>query len=287
MQTPQKHKKDPKKIFGSKYKRIFLILFLDIALAVGAFAIASAITLNSRGEAILWPDYIMSGYDAIRNIALFRTHIVWIGAVFVCLTVGMLAAFDSYNSVWRYAGRVEFFKLIISYFASGGAIFLFAFFMRLFFDILIPSVTILLYSFFSLFFSALVRYQSGIRQYLVHLKNRVSNNTGDFKQTNVNLRTLVIGAGFSGSQFIEKALANQTDESFIPVALLDEDKDKHGTKVHNIRIEGGMEKLAQTIKKYRIEAIVIAIVKINKAKLKELYAECARHNLPIKVMTAL
>jgi len=286
MPNKNPQKSTAKRVSSRKYK-ILLIVFLDILFLGAAFAISSAITFNSGWQS-WWLDQAIMGYlpDYFPLGGPPILQQVWIAAVFVVLTVGMMAAFDSYNSMWRYAGRVEFFKLIISFFASAGAIFLFSILMGIFLDIRIPSVLILLYLLFSVIFASIIRYQSGIRHYLVHLKNRASATAGIKGKTPI-LRTVVIGAGFSGSQFIDKALTNHMDEGFLPVVLLDENPEKHGTKIHGIRVEGNIAKLAATIRKYRAEAIVIAIVNISRSDLKNIYTECMRFGLPVKVMTAL
>jgi len=282
--TPQRNgiKEILKRFFSHKLTRVFLILLLDIGFAVTAFVIAYAIRFNARGVSWLEPDYYQH-YD----IARFVLNRVWIAAIFVGITVGLLAAFDNYNSVWRYAGRVEFFKIIVAYFVTAAAIFVFSIIMRITpAGILVPSEVILLFLFFSVIFTLGIRYQSSIRSQIAHLSKRAYSTVSGAKAYKGNLNTIVIGAGYSGSQFVDSSLANPSD-GYQPMLFLDEDKTKHGTKVHGIPVVGGLDKLAAAVKRFRIEAIVIAIVNAPKAKIKELYTECAKYGVPVKVMSKL
>jgi len=273
MQQEKKQKNILQRVFTAKVKKIVLMLLLDMAFAVLAFFIARSITFGARG--IHLPEY---GY-----LVRFFAHEIWIAATFVALTVLMLAIFDSYNAVWRFAGRVEFIKIVVAYLAAAGSLFLFTFILRSAFDVLVPSPLILIYLLFSAMLSSIVRYQNGIRNYVVHLKNRITKKG---KQTEGSVRTIVIGAGYSGNAFITRAFSNP-EEGYIPVALLDENKSKHGEKVHGVRVLGGLEMLEMAVKRFSADMIVIAIVNISKLHLKEMYAKCMSFNLPVKIMSSL
>lgn len=259
------------RIFTPKVRKILLILLLDIAFAVAAFVISRSI--------------IFRGIPVDPNTVWYSFYYneVWIAAAFVAITVLMLAVFDSYNAVWRFAGRVEFIKIVVAYFAATGALFTFAFVLNRAFSVIVSAQLILMYLFFSVILSATVRYHNSVKNYIVHLKNRITKRCGKHEGAT---RVIVIGAGYSGNSFITRAFANP-GEGQIPVALIDEDESKHGDKVHGVRVLGGLDRLDFAIKRFSADMIVIAIVNIPKSELKEIYVECMRHNLPVRVMTKL
>ena len=263
------NKKDAiRKFFLGKYKKIIFILLLDAAFAAAAFLVSRLITFYS------WePD----------NFVAYQKYEVLIAMVFVAVTVAMLVFFDSYNTVWKYAGRVEFFKIVFAYLASTGVLFIFEIVMDRGFDIPVPAPMILMYLMFSMIASSVMRYGYGFRNYILHLKNQLA---GGNKAISSAERTVVIGAGFTGTMFINRCF-NNPDEGYFPIAIIDDNPEKQETKICGVRVEGGMSVLGSVIKKYKADAIIIAIISIDKKRLKEIYSECIKYGLPIKIMSAL
>ena len=95
-------KKDKRKDRHSspKLKSVIIVAALDVLFAFGAYWAARAIMFYRLDPP--------SGYASFEWIAML---------VMVMITVAMLVFFDCYNSVWKYAGRVEFFKFAFAYFA--------------------------------------------------------------------------------------------------------------------------------------------------------------------------
>jgi len=272
----QKSKDTFKKIMSNKYRKIAFILIFDLIFAAVAYTVARFVFFASDE---LWDVYFRVRIDN------FLDNEIWIAVVFIVFTILSLITLDNYNAVWRYAGRVEFFKIILAFIVNIALLFIFSVVMRYAFQIMIPAPLILIFIFFDVILVTVSRYSQSIRNYIVHLRNRVGEKVGLDNKTTV-LRTIIIGAGYTGNMFIGRAF-NNPDEGHVPVALIDEDPEKQQKKIHGIKVEGGMDKLSTVVKKYRAEAIVIAIVNLSKSRLKELYAECRKYNLPIKLMGSL
>ncbi|MCL2796746.1 MAG: polysaccharide biosynthesis protein [Firmicutes bacterium] len=260
-----------KKLFGGKNKKIIVILLLDIIFAAGAFLLARVV-------------YFAPGtsYDWFERYAKYE---ILIAAVCVFVTVAMLVILDSYNTVWKYAGRVEFFKIVFAYLASAGVLFILDVIVREAMGIAVQPALIVMYLTFSLILSSILRYGYGIRSFFVYLKNKLFQPSGDKKDASL-LRTVVIGAGFTGTAFINRCF-NNPDEGYFPVALLDDNPEKQKSKVYGVQVMGGLSILEDVVKKYRADAIVIAIILIDKARLRAIYTECLRCHLPIKIVSAL
>ena len=86
-----------------RYRSIVITFLLDIAFAVFAYWLARTVMFYS--EDVTMPD-------------LYNRYELAVAAVVIIITVAMLVFFDCYNAVWRYAGRVEFFKFLLAYIAS-------------------------------------------------------------------------------------------------------------------------------------------------------------------------
>jgi len=260
------------KFFSGKYKKIIAILILDIIFAIASFALARFLMFSS----IPTPE----------NFERYEHFEFLFAAVFITVTIGMLMFFDSYNTVWKYAGRIEFFKIFFAYLASAGVLLILDAVIQNVFKIPVLAPMILMYLMFSIIASTALRYGYGVRNYILHLRNQLTQNVAGGNKTPGVKRTVVIGAGFTGTAFINRCF-NNPDEGYFPVALIDDNPEKQKNKIYGVPIEGGLDDLGEVIREHNADTIVIAIISIDKARLRNIYMECTKYKLPIKVMSAL
>ncbi|MDE7395421.1 MAG: polysaccharide biosynthesis protein [Clostridiales bacterium] len=246
----------------SKVKSVLLIVCLDVVFAFSSYWFARAIMLHR---------YAPNNYAHYELMVMF---------VMVIVTIAMLTLFDCYNSVWKYAGRVEFFKFLFSYFASSVLIFLFKIVCKAAFNCEISAPLIIMYLLFSAICSGTVRFIHGIINYVRHVHNLVEKDNDGLK------RTIVIGAGYTGTLAINRFINNPSD-GYVPVAVIDDDPDKQDRKIYGVKVEGGMDRIDEIVERHRAQAIVIAIMTLTKSQLRAIYGKCTKFNLPIKIMPAI
>lgn len=251
----------------NKSRRIrsaLLTLFLDISFAALAFFLARTILFFRLDEP--------AGY-AQSELA--------IAIAAVAVTIIMLVIFDCYNAIWRYAGRVEFFKFLFAYIVTFFILFIFKIILKVVVNTEIWVPLILIYLLFSAIFSGTVRFFYGIVHYLKHVRYWV-----DEKSMPGMKRTIVIGGGYTGSLVINRFI-NNPGEGYYPVAVVDDDETKQEKRIYGISVEGGIDKLAEIVERHKAEAFVIAIMSITKSQLRRIYNACAPFNLPIKIMPSI
>ncbi|MDD5008208.1 MAG: nucleoside-diphosphate sugar epimerase/dehydratase [Syntrophorhabdaceae bacterium] len=83
-------------------------------------------------------------------------------------------------------------------------------------------------------------------------------------------RAIILGAGNTG-EMILRDIARQGYGEFSPIGFLDDDKSKVGTYIHGIKVIGTTEALEDVIAKDSVEAMIIAIPRLNRKKLKDIY----------------
>ncbi|MDP3967948.1 MAG: polysaccharide biosynthesis protein, partial [Nocardioides sp.] len=71
-------------------------------------------------------------------------------------------------------------------------------------------------------------------------------------------RTLVYGAGYGGRQLI-RSMRTTADSAYLPVGLLDDDRQKRNLSLHGVRVLGGLADLPRAAEKSGATALVIAI----------------------------
>lgn len=253
-----------KKSSMPKYKAVILTFLLDILFAVGAYWLARWLMFYSISTPNNYADYEIPIMIAV-----------------VTINIAMLTFFDCYNTVWKYAGRVEFFKFLLAYIASFIVIILFKVVMNLAFDVDFWITLAIIYLLFSALLSGTMRFIHGIIHYVKHIRNWM-----DDKSLNGMKKTIVIGAGYTGSLAINRFI-NNPNEGYFPVALIDDDISKHNMKIYGIKVEGGIDSLKEVVDKYKAEIIVIAIMNVTKSQLKHIYFACSQFNIPIKIMPAI
>lgn len=249
--------------FQPRYRRVVLTFFLDICFVVGMFWLAR------------FAMFYKIDTDMPVNYTNFEIPIM---LVMVAVPISMLALFDCYNVVWKYAGRVEFIKFLISYIASFLILLIIKAIIQAAFNVELWTTQILLFLLFAMFTTGGLRFFNLIARYIKYL--RKGNNQGDGPKL---LRTIIIGAGNVGSALLGRFLGN-VQEGYLPVALVDDDPDKHGHTIAGVLVAGGLNQIDSIVEQYKPEIFVIAITDLTKSQLKGIYERLARFNMPIKML---
>lgn len=83
-------------------------------------------------------------------------------------------------------------------------------------------------------------------------------------------RAIILGAGNTG-EMILRDMARQGYGEFYPMGFLDDDISKVGAYIHGVKILGTTETLKDVIEKNTVEAMIIAIPRLNRKRLKDMY----------------
>ncbi|WP_165249190.1 polysaccharide biosynthesis protein [Adlercreutzia sp. ZJ141] len=94
-------------------------------------------------------------------------------------------------------------------------------------------------------------------------------------------RTLVVGAGESGSMTVKRMLS--CDQSIVgcPVALVDDNRIKLGTYVHGVKVMGTCDDIEALSKRLGVEQIVIAIPSATREQRDRVLAQCMKTELRV------
>ncbi|MDR7079589.1 FlaA1/EpsC-like NDP-sugar epimerase [Neobacillus niacini] len=105
------------------------------------------------------------------------------------------------------------------------------------------------------------------------------------KQKNIK-KTLIIGAGSGGTMVARQLLSNH-EIDLKPVAFIDDDPNKFKLDILGIPVVGNSECIAQTVEKYQIENIVIAIPSLTQKELHRIFEECAKTKAKTQIIPKL
>ncbi|WP_265588951.1 nucleoside-diphosphate sugar epimerase/dehydratase, partial [Terrisporobacter petrolearius] len=88
---------------------------------------------------------------------------------------------------------------------------------------------------------------------------------------------LIIGAGDAGEMVIQE-LKRNPELKKVAVAIIDDDKNKIGRIIHNVKIVGTTSNIKEVVEKYNVDEIIFSIANIEKRRKKEIIDICKNTN---------
>lgn len=239
--------------------KILRVIFLMIA-DCASVCIATFLALFTRFE------FDMKALAASGFMDAAAGYIV-ISAI---CTVAVFWLFKLYNSLWEFAGAEEFFRLVMASAASAGVQWLG---LKLF-NIVLPR------SFHVLFFIFLA-----ISVFCVRFSYRAARHIHRTVGAS-GRRTMIIGAGAAGFMTIRELNGSERSENKV-VCVIDDDVQKHGKYIKDVKIVGGRDKIEEAAEKFRVEDIIFAIPSATNAQRKEIFDICSRTKCSLKTIPGL
>ncbi|MEG0071754.1 MAG: nucleoside-diphosphate sugar epimerase/dehydratase [Raoultibacter sp.] len=235
-------------------KRTALLLLIDIVATYAAYWLAAYLT-DVYGEVFYNNEiYFMLGILALINIAV-------------------LGVFRLYNNLWEYASVDEAIQIVLALALSTliGAVFLWVIEVRL------PIRVYFVAAFLLVFFIG------GIRMvYRVMRQKKRVLSVGHTAQGRP--RTLIVGAGETGSLTIDRMVSKDPLMPGIPIIATDDDPAKRGLRIHGVKVGGTSEDIFDLVDKYDIEQIVVAIPSSTLEQRKRIYGICTKTECKLRTL---
>lgn len=191
------------------------------------------------------------------------------------LTVIIFYLFGLYRSLWEYASVDEVFKIVLACFFVFGIYTTCGFILsrRLPLSVYIAA------------FALSVGFVGGIR-ISYRLLRRIIKYGFTFYKKDMHIRTrvMIIGAGDAGSMIV-KELKKNIELKAEPVIVIDDDKNKHGMKLHGVPIAGGREKIIELVYKYDIDRIIIVMPAVPNSEISKVLKIASRTSCELKTMS--
>ena len=233
-------------------KRTATLLFFDVVATLVAYWLGSFLT-------------------RVNDEVFVDNEIFFVVGILAVFNIAFLAMFRSYNNLWEYASIDELIRILVSLALSTlvGAVFLWVIDTRLPIRVYVVA------------FILLVLFCGGIR-----LWYRIFRSKGrQITSTSTNRpRTLVVGAGETGSLAINRMISRDPNMPGLPIVATDDHREKRGNHIHGVRVEGGSEDIPELCEKYGIEQMVIAIPSATADQRREIYSICTQTSCILKTL---
>ncbi len=100
------------------------------------------------------------------------------------------------------------------------------------------------------------------------------------------VRVMIVGGGDAGTMLIREILT--TDKiTYHPVCVIDDDANKIGKNIYNIKIVGNTEQIPEFVEKYAVDEILIAMPAVPKAEIKRIYGICEQTKCKVKTLPGI
>lgn len=192
----------------------------------------------------------------------------------IVIGVACNATFRLYSSLWRYAGVDELLYILLSGTLAG----------LLFFGVTNIIEIKVAYSVYFL----IIIYNTlflGISRLGYRTMRMLTHSTSFRLDENIK-KVLIIGAGFTGVS-VMKELKRHPEMGMQPVALLDDDRAKHGSQIMGVKVYGGRANIQKVVRKLDIDEIIIAIPSALRKEQAALLNECKKTKCKLRILPSI
>ena len=193
--------------------------------------------------------------------------------VFVTLVVFYI--FRLYNSVWRYASDTEMVNVVIA--VTICAVMQPVIFWLL--DTYVPKSFPFFYGFFLALFAGGVRFSY---RFLRMVQNKRLNHYNAPERQNY----MIVGAGASGNAILQEVQSSKYLSMHV-ACFIDDNPGCQGKYLRGVPIVGGREKIAESVDKYDIDEIIIAIPSASRSQLRPLIEICKETGRRIQILPGM
>ena len=240
-----------KKYFVGKLRKITLLCFDCVCFCVIAFAYYFF-------NIIVEPHLTYDPKKFVSNAAILLLSVLVIRLVF-----------GIYNSVLRYTRTLNFFKLIVADIAGGCAATIISRLCGLYEGIWLFIIIAAVNALAALF-----------SRFTYRLLYKLNNNHAESSTDHIPVA--IVGAGQLGA-FLANELLYNPESKYKPVFFIDNNEGKLGNRIAGLKIYAEDDSVLETIKKYNVREIFIAIANIDNDIATELFEFYSRSGCKIKI----
>lgn len=232
--------------------RKYILFLCDFVLWNVAFYLSFAINKNS---------FSLFGYEDV-----FIRYLVVSNACFA----GTFVVFKLYDKIWRYADIEDFFYAGIATFFANFVFFIVTLLFYVNLGIRMYVLLLLISTFLMIMFR------------LIYRINKFLDNKGSYEIENKK-RLMLVGGGEATASVLRE-IAKYSANAYLPICIVDDDREKVGRRILGIKIEGSTYEIPQICEKMNIEEILFSITAISPAEKRRILDICARTGLKVKIV---
>lgn len=185
-------------------------------------------------------------------------------ALLAAVNVIVFGIFRMYNSLWEYASVDDAARIVVATVVasvSGDVIGALLFDERMPFRVYICAWAILLII-------------CGMARFSIRVNSKGRSWSFLGVKAPGEARTLIVGAGESGSLVVSRMLAGSDEIIGCPVGYVDDDRRKIGRRIHGVKVIGSCADIPRLCKQFSVDQIVVAIPSGTQGQKRRVYDLC-------------
>lgn len=99
-------------------------------------------------------------------------------------------------------------------------------------------------------------------------------------------RALIIGAGDAGSSVVRE-LVLDFESAVLPIGVVDDDREKHGIRIHGVPVLGGLKDLVRFVHEQRAEEVLICVPSATRSQMRSILARCRECGIPVRTLPSV
>lgn len=171
-----------------------------------------------------------------------------------------------YSHLWKYVGLRELFRIIQAVFLGSLLFIVITYLLGL---TGFPRSILVLEGVFYLLATCGVRFS-----------RRYSHEVRLFARGSSQQRVLIVGAGDAGAM-IAADMLRKPELGFVPVGFIDDNPDKWRARIHDLRVFGGRNRLAEVVENREISMVILAMPSVSRKIIQDYLALC--QDLPVQL----
>ena len=239
-------------------KKRLIILIADILAVILAYGLALWLRFDMRYSKI--PDQYLTGYMYY--------------AVLACvITVASYSVAKLYRSVWTYAGISEVLRTFATSIIAAGI-------TGITFSI---SITRMPISFYLVGWALMFGFTAAIRLMYRLLRRALMRSESAREANGRQQNIMIVGAGASGLMLLEEYRTSYYLTDHVKI-FIDDNEQKWHKYLDGVRIEGGRDKIIESVEKYKIDIIILAMPSADRKDIKAILEICNQTNCQIQTV---
>lgn len=239
-------------------KKRLIILIADILAVILAYGLALWLRFDMRYSKI--PDQYLTGYMYY--------------AVLACvITVASYSVAKLYRSVWTYAGISEVLRTFATSIIAAGI-------TGITFSI---SITRMPISFYLVGWALMFGFTAAIRLMYRLLRRALMRSESAREANGRQQNIMIVGAGASSLMLLEEYRTSYYLTDHVKI-FIDDNEQKWHKYLDGVRIEGGRDKIIESVEKYKIDKIILAMPSADRKDIKAILEICNQTNCQIQTV---
>ncbi|SDJ86991.1 polysaccharide biosynthesis protein [Natronincola ferrireducens] len=249
-------------------KKIFVVLLVAIDAALMNLGFLLAFYIRFDG--------VLSGKMATQYLPVYLDNAVNL----TLIKLGLFYLFGMYKNLWKYASIEEVFQIATTVFVANAGV---VTYMMMTQQMLPRSIYILIFLLDILLIGG-VRLSYRLTRNMG--KNLKEHGFAGIIKNKGQKRIMIVGAGQAGAMVIKELRRHEGLHSK-PVAIIDDDDSKLGSKIHGVPVLGDRYHIKKIAEKKKVDEIIIALPSAYKKETREIIEEANKTKCKLKIVPGI